>query len=198
MIVRTKGRIGHPPAPFNTGEAIGLYIAGLSLNGVARVLGATNRSVLRRLIKCKIPRRGKGRPGIRLSIETRRKMSEAKKKQLAANPPIGERNSFYGKKHKAETIHKMKAKLSVMFTGAGNPQWQGGKSLEPYAPGFVKVLKRRILARDQYRCRACGGDSSLVVHHVDSCKANHAEENLIVLCRPCHRKLHAGKLSLLP
>ena len=81
----------------------------------------------------------KGHPN---SEETRKKISESKKK----NPHIwtdeerkavsernkklgffkthkfcGEKNGFYGKQHKPETIEKMKEKLSTKFSGEGNP-----------------------------------------------------------------------------
>lgn len=68
--------------------------------------------------------------------------------------------------------------------------------LNEYGPGWA-ALKRRILMRDGYRCRACGtgGDESkLHVHHIqpfktfeDPDKAN-APSNLITLCPSCHQQ----------
>jgi 5-methylcytosine-specific restriction endonuclease McrA len=54
------------------------------------------------------------------------------------------------------------------------------------------VLKRRVHARDGYRCRLCGqADVGLQVHH--STYKNYAQEHLedlITLCGPCHRRVH--------
>jgi len=64
-----------------------------------------------------------------------------------------------------------------------------------YGPGWA-VLKRSILARDGYRCRACGtsGDeSTLHVHHIQPFKTFESVElanrpsNLVTLCPACHR-----------
>ncbi len=69
-----------------------------------------------------------------------------------------------------------------------------------YGAGW-NALKRRILMRDGYRCRACGtnGDESkLHVHHIqpfktfeDPDKAN-APSNLITLCPSCHQQAEAN------
>jgi len=64
-----------------------------------------------------------------------------------------------------------------------------------YGPGWA-VLKRQILMRDGYRCRACGtsGDeSTLHVHHIQPFKTFESLElanrpsNLVTLCPACHR-----------
>lgn len=62
-------------------------------------------------------------------------------------------------------------------------------------------LKKRILERDNHKCRLCGAkvsDSSgreLSVHHIDGKNfetenPNHSIKNLITLCNSCHHKLH--------
>jgi 5-methylcytosine-specific restriction endonuclease McrA len=65
--------------------------------------------------------------------------------------------------------------------------WQGGVSFLPYASGWTKRLKRAIKQRDNYTCQMCGGTNcDLDVHHKDYDKSNHAEDNLISLCKSCH------------
>jgi len=58
----------------------------------------------------------------------------------------------------------------------------------------------KILERDGFQCRLCGGDGSrLVVHHIDGTGAseghrnvnsNDAPENLVTLCDSCHYRIH--------
>jgi len=120
-------------------------------------------------------------------------------KKLLSNPAELERlrkganNPFYGKKHNPETLEAMKAKLSVLFSGDKNPQWQGGISLEPYHKDFKKI-RRGIYERDNYTCQECGiihdgNCGMLVAHHKDTDKLNGNIDNLITLCRPCHGKI---------
>lgn len=54
----------------------------------------------------------------------------------------------------------------------------------------------RALERDEGKCRQCG-TPSVLVHHLDNrgekctiISQNHALENLVTLCPPCHRALH--------
>jgi hypothetical protein len=80
---------------------------------------------------------------------------------------------------------------SEKFSGHNHPNWQGGRSLEPYDEGFSKSLRRMIRKRDNYACQLCGrAQGNLDVHHIDFSKDNHLPENLISLCRACHAKLH--------
>lgn len=61
-------------------------------------------------------------------------------------------------------------------------------------------LKRLILERDCYKCRACGGIDTVSVHHKDGTgyysvgkdksRINNVEDNLISLCQSCHQILH--------
>ncbi|HAW58937.1 MAG TPA: hypothetical protein DCX03_07995 [Bacteroidales bacterium] len=56
-------------------------------------------------------------------------------------------------------------------------------------------LKDKILKRDHYKCKICGSDKKLSVHHIDgnnheSENPNNSISNLITLCSSCHHKLH--------
>lgn len=46
-----------------------------------------------------------------------------------------------------------------------------------------KEIKEDIFKRDGYRCRLCGSEDNLVVHHI-------SEEELITVCEDCHARLH--------
>ena len=65
-------------------------------------------------------------------------------------------------------------------------------------------LRDTVLKRDNYQCVICHNtkSKSIIVHHIDETEnrkkmnANNTIENLITLCRSCHRSLHNGKLKI--
>jgi transposase len=86
-------------------------------------------------------------------------------------------------------------------TGEDHPMWNGGKL--PYGPGWNKSKRRSVRERDGHRCQDCGiiqtehqaeYDEKLHVHHlikardIDDPEERNAMENLITLCRDCHRE----------
>ncbi len=83
-----------------------------------------------------------------------------------------------------------KIHLSKKLSGDVTHLWKGGKSREPYPIKFNNYLKEKIRKRDQYRCRVCEKSYTrkLDIHHIDYDKDNLSENNLISLCRSCHRK----------
>ena len=55
-------------------------------------------------------------------------------------------------------------------------------------------IRRNILDRDGHVCRICGADQDeevLHVHHVDYDRSNNRARNLVTLCQPCHKMIHA-------
>jgi hypothetical protein len=103
------------------------------------------------------------------------------------------------RKYQNEWAGERRDRQSQRMTGELNPAWLGGRRLLPYSPGFTRRLKYRIARRDQFRCRLCGvrrGHGTHVVHHIDWGKDNHSEDNLVYLCRPCHGRVHGGKIQL--
>src|SRR6202167_6262478 len=66
------------------------------------------------------------------------------------------------------------------------------------APSAFAILRSEILERDGWRCQKCGCSKNLDVHHIKrrSALGDHAETNLITLCRKCHQIVHssAGRL----
>lgn len=139
--------------------------------------------------------------GRRWSLETRRKMSLAKK---GSQP-------FLGKHHTAETRLKMslarngrgqkvgfrhspstRERLRVICTGRynldQNPNWRGGKSFEPYGLEFNLKLKQQIKQRDGFECVICRTKRDLCIHHIDYDKTNNIGVNLVTVCRSCHSR----------
>ena len=56
-------------------------------------------------------------------------------------------------------------------------------------------VRQRALARDGFRCRACGSGEGLEVHHVVPMSkggSRFALSNLMTLCGTCHRRVTAA------
>ncbi|MEG2893049.1 MAG: HNH endonuclease signature motif containing protein [Clostridium sp.] len=58
------------------------------------------------------------------------------------------------------------------------------------------VISRRYRKLKGYKCERCGFDGSdnpryIQVHHINSCKNDVRDENLIALCESCHNKEHS-------
>lgn len=185
---------------FKTEDAVLLYQEGKGCKETARLLDSSYSSVQRRLGPLGLLRdKGSGNRGRKFETEHCKAISEGRKR-LLSNPVIKERllmaenNPFYGHKHKPETIEAMKLKVSKLMSGEGNPQWQGGKSFEPYSSYFKREARKQAYIRDNYQCQRCdiiheGNHGELVAHHKDADKKNCNMENLITLCRPCHGKI---------
>lgn len=132
---------------------------------------------------------GAGNPnfGKKHSKETRQKISKAV--QLADTPERRERMS--------------EAAKAYGFSGSRNGNWKGGRwSLWIY-PHEFNVIKESIRERDNHICQHCGiannetNNYELDVHHMDGNRFNNDPNNLITLCRSCHKfadaKLKAGR-----
>ncbi|MDF1498771.1 MAG: hypothetical protein P1P85_05490 [Patescibacteria group bacterium] len=62
-----------------------------------------------------------------------------------------------------------------------------------YGKGWTDILKISIKARDKYLCQKCRDETNnLVVHYKDFNTKNHNPNNLITLCKKCHRQLHGN------
>lgn len=56
-------------------------------------------------------------------------------------------------------------------------------------PGWQRIRKK-ILKRDEEKCRICFKEYYLHVHHIDYDRKNNKDCNLVTLCEPCHRAVH--------
>lgn len=94
--------------------------------------------------------------------------------------------------------------LADNISGEAHHQWAGGTI--NYGTGWWKTRKE-ALKRDQYRCQICGSGPHEIgrnpdVHHLRPVRkfANpedaHRLDNVISLCRSCHRKVEDDTLSL--
>jgi len=84
-------------------------------------------------------------------------------------------------------------KVSEAVSGENNHGWLGGISFLPYSLTFTKNLKESIKTRDGNKCRICGSEDKLCVHHIDYDKLNTDTINLISLCHTCHNKTNFNR-----
>lgn len=82
-------------------------------------------------------------------------------------------------------------KIALSVSGEKNPMWENGRAVLPYGPGFGNKVKQLAWQRANYKCEICGSDKPRDTHHKDFGKTDHSLENLQVLCRKCHKRLHA-------
>lgn len=84
-----------------------------------------------------------------------------------------------------------KWRLRCGLPGELNPMWEDGRATMPYARGWARKVKQLAWERAGHRCELCQSDKPRDTHHKDFRKDNHSLENLQVLCRKCHKGLHA-------
>lgn len=68
-------------------------------------------------------------------------------------------------------------------------------------PDQYKVLTRKVMSRDGFKCRCCGSRNNLTAHHITfrSQGGDDVEYNLITLCsQNCHEAIHSRHLVILP
>ncbi len=78
--------------------------------------------------------------------------------------------------------------------GSGHYRWKGGTAKDIYPDSFYEI-RDFIRNRDRNVCQICGKDVSKNsrsghVHHIDGNKKNSDQDNLILLCRSCHSRVH--------
>lgn len=63
--------------------------------------------------------------------------------------------------------------------------------------GLTSTERRKIYARDGYRCALCDGTDGIQIHHVIARGAGgtNKPDNLITLCWRCHAEAHGTKLD---
>lgn len=94
--------------------------------------------------------------------------------------------------------------LSENVVGENHHQWEGGAI--PYGRRWWRI-RREALERDDHRCRNCGRTDRELgrepdVHHIvpvrsfDSPEEAHTLDNVVCLCRSCHRSVEEGSVRV--
>jgi len=136
--------------------------------------------------------------GLKCSEETKSKLSKINKGQTS-NKIRKTYEEMYGKikteeiKRKISKACKGRKAWNEGMGGKGNPNWQGGKSFEPYNKSFNNRFKKLIRKRDNQICMLCGTHReklkrALDIHHINYEKLLSIPQNCISLCRNCHSK----------
>ena len=74
------------------------------------------------------------------------------------------------------------------------------KPSKPRKADIPVHVRKAVMKRDRGRCRFCGVDTGLHLHHVvyRSQGGQHEESNLITLCLRCHDTVHSDKKRWMP
>ena len=114
------------------------------------------------------------------------------------------RDSYYRTKTKLNTQNaKLRACVysivsSLIFKSTEEGEVFGGRYIDYWKLGDIPEKTREaVLDRDQYKCRICGKETSLDIHHIIKriTGGSHDVDNLITLCRSCHRAIEVGDLE---
>ena len=131
---------------------------------IAKPFGITESAILFWLKKLKIPTRA---------------MSEIRKNKKWGSS--GDKNPMYGKR------------------GKDVPSWKGGVTAERakiYSSIEWKNLVKLVYGRDKGKCKRCGNIGKIDIHHIIPFHIKEYRlrlDNLISLCKNCHRWVHSKK-----
>jgi len=56
--------------------------------------------------------------------------------------------------------------------------------------------RQKCISAKGEACKACGEERNIVAHHIDGDRTNNDLENLIPLCKSCHKTIHSSELVL--
>ena len=66
-----------------------------------------------------------------------------------------------------------------------------GKNNQGYSPAHHTARKIiYTIYNKEYKCEKCGSTKNVDVHHIDGDYTNNNSDNLMLLCRSCHNKIH--------
>jgi len=96
-----------------------------------------------------------------------------------------------------EKARKHATELAKIQKKEKHPSWKGGFNSSYDRVIWSDRFRSKIRKRDKFSCQICGKERiGLDIHHIDENTQNCKEDNLITLCRKCHRNVHTGNLDL--
>lgn len=93
-------------------------------------------------------------------------------------------------------------KLNYVDNPMKRPETRKKKSLSTRTNCIVKTIGDNRLQRLKevgWKCQVCGCkkvNKQLHLHHLDGDRTNNKEDNILVVCRSCHSKLHDNVKNL--
>ncbi|MCH1964374.1 HNH endonuclease signature motif containing protein [Clostridium perfringens] len=75
-------------------------------------------------------------------------------------------------------------KLDYLNIGENNSNWSNSHTT-------ARIINKEILKKN--KCELCEKTGKLDVHHIDGNFQNNSIDNLQILCRSCHNKIHKNK-----
>lgn len=129
------------------------------------------KEISRRAIKCKRCANKIRFLGKHHTIESKKKMSEAKKHQVFSKETRG--------------------KISNANIGVGNGRWKGGNRNWCYKMARIIYSEHHI----NIICEKCAFPNNINIHHKNKNWRDNRIENLQALCKSCHLSLHRKEFN---
>ena len=135
-------------------------------------------------------------------ITLRREYRRNRRYRLVRHRPCRNRNRkqltpFPSIRQKKEAIHRVLADLAKIAPVSGvDVELVSSAAKNPSLPG--RDAREKVLNRDGGCCVLCGSVEKLHRHHLVSRSKGGTDTpaNQVALCEECHRKLHAGEVTL--
>ena len=112
----------------------------------------------------------------KFSEKTKAKMSKTRKRL------IKEGKIKVIEKGETKETNPALQKISDLMKGELNSQWKGGTS-----SNFYHRIARENLIQ---KCCLCNSNKFLCIHHKDKNRSNNDLNNLMMVCKSCHSKIH--------
>lgn len=129
-----------------------------------------------------------------LGIKDSKETKKLKKKAMIGKN-IGENNPMFGKHH----TEKTRKEISEALKGENSPMWNPDREqvYAPYTEKFYDKEYRQLIFETNNNgseiCPICKKKEIKELHHIDYNKQNDNIENMIFLCKSCHRKTNHNK-----
>src|SRR3990167_6636220 len=86
--------------------------------------------------------------------------------------------------------------MKILFPSFAPPErWRNSAQSKKLDGDEWKVLRQKILARDNFTCAYCGyrSDKYQIVDHIDGDPENNSDENFQIICQMCNLVKHSGQ-----